>query len=132
MVWLAQNEGDPQTTQQIAAATQVPAGYLSKVLQSLGRGGLVRASRGLHGGFDLARPAADTSILDVINVVDPIKRIPACPLSLKAHRLALCPLHKRLDDAMATLEATFASASLADMLVTTGSRPLCEELVGVK
>ena len=132
MVWLAQNEGDPQTTQQIAAATQVPAGYLSKVLQSLGRGGLVRASRGLHGGFDLARPAADTSILDVINVVDPIKRIPACPLSLKAHRLALCPLHKRLDDAMAAIEVTFASASLAGLLVTTGSRPLCEELVGVK
>ena len=132
MVWLAGNEGDPQTTQQIATATQVPAGYLSKVLQSLGRGGLLIASRGLHGGFEVARSSTAITILDIVKVVEPIKRIKSCPLSLKAHSRALCPLHKRLDDAMATIEASFAATSLADLLVTTGSRPLCEELVGVK
>ena len=53
IVYLAGQEL-PQTTQQIAATTRVPAGYLSKVLQALARGGLVHSQRGLHGGFTLA------------------------------------------------------------------------------
>ena len=126
MVWLAENEGEPQTTQQIAAATQAPAGYLSKVLQSLGRSGLVRASRGLHGGFELSRPATRTTIIDIVNVVDPLKRILTCPLSLKSHSKRMCPLHKRLDDAMAVIEDSFARTSLADLLVPGDSRPLCD------
>src|SRR2546426_4721247 len=55
IVWLASHPNDPQTNQQIANATLVPAGYLSKVMQSLGRGGLVTAQRGKRGGFLLAK-----------------------------------------------------------------------------
>ncbi|NUQ01687.1 MAG: Rrf2 family transcriptional regulator, partial [Armatimonadetes bacterium] len=77
----AQPEGR-LTTPQIAGATRVPAGYLSKVLQLLGRAGLVRSQRGLGGGFVLARPAELISVLDVVNAVDPIQRITGCPLEL--------------------------------------------------
>src|ERR1700694_2522282 len=80
IVWLASHNEDPQTTQQIAAATLVPAGYLAKVMQSLGRGGLVKAQRGKHGGFLLAKPAEAVSVLEVINTVEPIQRIRECPL----------------------------------------------------
>jgi Rrf2 family protein len=126
-VWLAQNEGAPQTTAEIASATQVPAPYLSKCLQALGRAGLVHGSRGVGGGFGLARGAAAVSVLDVVNAVDPIRRITACPLGLTAHRVRLCPLHKKLDDAIATIETTFRTTSLADVLGTnTRHRPLCE------
>ena len=51
IVWLASHPDDPQTNQQIANATLVPAGYLSKVMQSLGRGGLVTAQRGKRGAY---------------------------------------------------------------------------------
>lgn len=126
-VWLAENEGRPQTTLQIAAATQVPAPYLSKVLQSLARARLVRGSRGVGGGFELTRSAAALSILDIVNAVDPIRRIKSCPLELASHRVKLCPLHRKLDDAIATIEATFCSTTLADVLGTGSKhRPLCE------
>ncbi len=36
VVYLASQPGTPRTTQEIAKATQVPTGYLSKVMQSLG------------------------------------------------------------------------------------------------
>ena len=62
-VWLAEKQGLPQTTQQIASATCVPVNYLSKVLQSLGKAGLVRALRGKHGGFELAKSPSSTSVL---------------------------------------------------------------------
>ncbi len=127
-VWLAENEGSPQTTQKIAAATQVPPAYLSKLLQSLARAGLVHGARGVGGGFELASPAAKVSVLDIVNAVDPVCRIKACPLNLNAHRGGrLCPLHRKLDDAIATIETSFRTTSLADVLGTNPRhRPLCE------
>src|SRR6266700_4866628 len=107
VVWLAGHSGDPQTNQQIAAATLVPAGYLAKVMQSLGRGGLVTAQRGKHGGFVLAKSPAKISVLDVVNTIEPIQRIRECPLGIAAHCTHLCPLHKRLDAAMAMIEEAF-------------------------
>jgi len=125
-VWLAQNHGTSQTTQQIASATKVPAGYLSKVLQGLGRGGLVRALRGKGGGFELCKPPAAMTILEIVRVVDPIQRIHSCPLGLDSHSRHLCPLHHRIDQALASIEASFDSTSLADLLAPQPRESLCK------
>jgi len=127
MVHLADQASAALTTPQIAEATKVPAGYLSKVLGSLAKAGLVHSQRGLHGGFSLALEPDEITVLDVVNAVDPIQRITTCPLGLKAHGKKLCPLHKRLDDAMASIELAFANSTLADVLADpSSSRPLCE------
>lgn len=126
MICLVQGEAKPQTTLQIAAQTQVPPDYLAKVLQALTRSGLVTARRGLNGGYTLGRPAAQISILDVLNAVDPIKRITTCPLGLAAHGMRLCSLHRKLDDGLAQIEKLFAEATLDKMAEPNqGSRPLC-------
>ncbi|HAK36758.1 MAG: Rrf2 family transcriptional regulator [Nitrospinaceae bacterium] len=56
----------PLTTQEIAARTQVPESYLSKVLQSLGRAGILSSQRRLHGGFSLAKKSDSLTLLEVI------------------------------------------------------------------
>src|SRR5689334_18543405 len=61
VVCLGNQAGTPLTTQQIAEVTRVPVGYLAKVMQALGRGGIVSSQRGLHGGFTLARPMDELS-----------------------------------------------------------------------
>jgi Rrf2 family protein len=116
VVFLAGQKKVPRTTAQIAQATQIPAGYLAKVMQSLSRGGVVRSQRGLNGGFVLARPATETSLLEVINAVDPLRRYPECPLGLAEHGAHLCPLHTRLDDAARLVEDAFRRTSLAELL----------------
>jgi Rrf2 family protein len=115
VVWLAQHADSPQTRQQIAAATQTPPDYLAKVMRELARAGLVRAGRGLHGGFTLARAPESISILDVVSVVDPVQRITKCPLGLEQHRDQLCPVHSRLDKAAELIEITFRNAPLSEM-----------------
>ena len=131
MVVLADRPDEPQVAQVIAQRTCVPAGYLSKVLQQLGRAGLVKAQRGLGGGWTLARPPDEISILEVMNVVDPIQRITTCPLGIKSHGKNLCPLHRKLDDALRLVEQAFGSTSLADVVGKRGqSKPLCEVTVG--
>ena len=60
----------PRTVDQLAAAQQIPAKYLESILGELRRGGLLRSQRGPDGGYRLARPAAATSIADVIRALD--------------------------------------------------------------
>lgn len=116
VVFLGESYGEPRTTREVAEATRVPGGYLSKVLQALSRAGLVRSQRGLHGGFTLRRAPQHISVYDVIQTVDPIRRIVSCPLELPEHSGQLCALHRRLDDALATIEATFRATSIAQVI----------------
>jgi Rrf2 family protein len=126
IVYLA-GQQTPQTTGEIAATTRVPAGYLSKVLQALARGGLVNSQRGLHGGFTLTADPKKLSVWEVIDAVDPLQRIKTCPLGLKAHGVNLCPMHKRLDDALAAMEKAFKASTVAELLADPNpSKPLCD------
>lgn len=127
VVHLAAQAPDPQTTEQIAAKTLVPKPYLSKVLQALVRAGIVHSQRGVGGGISLARQPDDLTILDVVNAVEPIQRIRTCPLGRKAHGVRLCPLHKRMDAALAMVEDAFRRSTLAEVLAEpSASTPLCE------
>jgi len=115
VVYLAARPDSPRTAQQIAEATRVPAGYLSKVMQALSRKGLVHSQRGLHGGFTLARPAEELTVLDVVQAVDQIRRIRSCPLGIKGH-INLCPLHRRLDQAIRMVEDALRESTIAELL----------------
>jgi Rrf2 family nitric oxide-sensitive transcriptional repressor len=126
VVYLA-DQGESRTVVQIADVTKVPAAYLSKVMQSLSRAKLVHSQRGLHGGFTLTKVPKDITIWEVVEAVEPLQRIRECPLGLAAHRVRLCPLHKRLDDALATIEKAFRDTTMAEVLADPNtSKPLCD------
>ena len=120
-VFLADEPAERHTARDIAHAMDIPVDYVSKVMQCLARAGLVEAQRGKLGGFRLTRAAGRISLLDVVNAVDPIRRISACPLRLEQHKRVLCPLHRKLDDALAGIESQFRQTSIGDLVgVTNG------------
>lgn len=126
VVHLASVAPEARTTDQIAAATLVPRAYLSKVLQSLVRGSVVQSQRGLGGGMSLVKTPEQLTILEVVNAVEPIQRIRTCPLGLAAHGTHLCPLHRRVDNALALMEQAFEQTTLAEVLAEPSrSIPLC-------
>jgi Rrf2 family protein len=115
------------TTAELATVTQVPPAYLAKVLQALVRAGIVTSQRGIGGGISLARDVSELTILDIVNAVDPIRRIKTCPLELATHGTKLCPLHRRMDAALADVEQAFRSTTLAEVLADPSRvKPLCE------
>ncbi|MBK9128108.1 MAG: Rrf2 family transcriptional regulator [Phycisphaerales bacterium] len=126
VVWLAANPEKPLTAQQIAEATRVPAGYLAKVLQGLSRAGLLNSQRGLGGGFTLAKAPSAMTMWEVVQAVDPLKRIKDCPLGFEAHAGALCLLHQQVDDAIATIEKQFSSCKISKLIDPNhAAAPLC-------
>jgi Rrf2 family protein len=127
VVHLAYLAPEACTTAALAEVTQVPPAYLVKVLQALVKAGIVTSQRGIGGGVSLARDVHKLTILDIVNAVDPIPRIRSCPLDLATHGTKLCPLHRRLDAALAQVEQAFRNTSLAEVLADPSRvKPLCE------
>lgn len=127
VVWLAAHPESTVSTPDIARSTKVPPGYMSKVLQSLARAGLVASNPGRTGGFRLARAPEAISVLDVVNAVDTFERIRQCPLGLKSHRHGLCPLHRRLDRVAGMVEQAYAETTIAEVVAETEPlKALCE------
>jgi Rrf2 family protein len=124
IVWLSGHPEAAVTGQAIAAATQVPPDYLAKVMQCLVRAGLVEAQRGKNGGFSLVSTPEEVTILDVINAVEPVRRIRSCPLGIAGHE-SLCPLHRSLDNIACQLERAYGAVRLADLMRSPGVKPLC-------
>jgi Rrf2 family protein len=68
---MAETEKDePRQGRDLAEELGVPADSLLKVLQQLVRSGLMLSSRGRSGGFRLARPPEQISLLEVVEAVD--------------------------------------------------------------
>jgi FeS assembly SUF system regulator len=59
-----------QSANSVAERTHIAPPTVSKVLKLLQRGGLVRSTRGLHGGYTLARPAAAISAAAILDALE--------------------------------------------------------------
>lgn len=133
VVWLAQrNDNAPVGHLLIADETAVPASYLSKVLQALVKAEILSSQRGVGGGFTLVRVPSELSVLEVVNAVDPVRRITTCPLGLKTHRRALCPMHARMDHALGLVEDALGKSKISELLSEPGRPKPLVETVNVK
>ncbi len=69
-------EGAPLSLKAIAEAEGLPLAYLERIVALLKKAGLVEATRGAHGGYRLARPAAeirmDEAVLALEGAVAPM------------------------------------------------------------
>jgi FeS assembly SUF system regulator len=67
---LAEEPGRVQTAASLAGHTRIAAPTVSKLLKQLHRAGLVTSTRGLHGGYQLARPAAQISAAAILDALE--------------------------------------------------------------
>ena len=70
MAHLAGAGEGPHTARDIAAATELPLPAVSKLLKSLAREGLLASSRGTKGGYQLARPAEQITVPQMITALE--------------------------------------------------------------
>ena len=111
----------PVTASQVAARYDIPENVVAKVLQQLVRSGLASASRGVGGGYRLARPANEVTVQDVIDLFEPMPAPDACMLrELPAAECpgaaeAPCRLKALFHEVDETARATLASVTLATL-----------------
>jgi Rrf2 family protein len=67
-VHLAHRSGDgPVAARELAEKEHLPADYVEQILLRLRRAGIVSSVRGARGGYQLARPADDVTVKDVLD-----------------------------------------------------------------
>ncbi len=67
---LAGQPGHVQTASALADETRIALPPVSKLLKQLQRAGLVASTRGLHGGYQLARPASQISAAAILDALE--------------------------------------------------------------
>ena len=63
-------EGSAMPAARLAEFHGVPGAYLAKHLQSLARAGIVSSTQGPRGGYRLAKPAAEVTLLEVVDAIE--------------------------------------------------------------
>ena len=66
----AEKTGEPVKGEYLAQLQGIPKNFLENILTELRRSGIVRTRRGADGGYQLARPAADITVADVLRAVE--------------------------------------------------------------
>jgi Rrf2 family protein len=120
MLDLATHEGHgPITAQDIATRQNISVTYLEQLLSKLKKAGYIKGVRGPGGGYELAKPAKDIRIGDIVRVLEgpvaPVFCLPKSRSKQKCQRKDACacfPLWQKLADG---IEAILDSATLLDL-----------------
>lgn len=102
--------------QEICESAGVTPAFLTKILQPLIRGGIVRSKRGVAGGFSLARDPEKLTLLDVMRAAEEPLTLNLCLITEHAcERNCTCPVHDLWSEAREHMESVFSRRSLADL-----------------
>ena len=113
------SENGRASTEEIAKRQNIPAPFLAKIISQLSLSGLVTTQRGAGGGVTLARPAAEISLLDVVEAIEGPVRLNRCTINPgSCPRNGYCPVHEIWAKAQAELTGLLSSTRF-DVLAAT-------------
>jgi Rrf2 family protein len=127
LLFLVDNAGDtPASSVDLAELQGVSPSFVAKLFTQLKRAGLVSASEGARGGYQLARRAEDITVLDVVNALEGNKPLFQCKEIRRNCTLfngsapawatkGLCSIHAVMREAENQMRLTLASHTLADL-----------------
>jgi Rrf2 family protein len=112
--------GDPDrviNTKEIAEEYSIPGELLAKVLQKLGKKGLIVSQNGPKGGYVLAKSPSDISVLSVIQAIEGHVGITECYHNENSHCLQMsrCNIRTPLRNIQNSIYALLDSMSIEDM-----------------
>ncbi len=119
-----QPKGKLSRLKDIAAEQGVPPRFLAKVIQVLARAGLVRSSRGMHGGAALARDPGAVSIKDVVEAIEGPVAINLCLVGKGAcPRQVGCPIYPVWREAQRRMLEVLEATRFSDLVRGRPTRP---------
>ena len=123
VVHLAEQDADTLTpVAEIAAALEVPANYLSKILHQLARAGVVESTRGPRGGFRLGAAADAITLGEVVSAFDSLKDQKRCLLGRpRCSDANPCGAHERWKVVKEPVALFFEQTTIADVLGRVGA-----------
>ncbi len=121
VTYIAVNEEDGSKIgiKKIAKGLDLPAPFLSKILQVLSRNKILKSTKGPNGGFVLYKKPEETNLLSVVEVIDGTDFFHTCILGMKLcdddpEKKMICPFHNDLDPLRDKLLKVFEKLTFGD------------------
>jgi Rrf2 family protein len=134
MIYLASPVADGRVSlPQLAQVTEAPESFLSKVMQTLARAGLIISRRGQTGGFQISTSGREASMRDVIEAIDGTICLNVCLMSGRScHRKPTCPAHSVWEQAQRAMLDVLSRAKISAMAMSEpgGSEEVVDSTVG--
>lgn len=107
----------PTAVDALAEALGVPRNYLSKILHRLSKAGVLSSRSGPGGGFRLGRPAAQITLAELLEPIDPVATGRICLLDRsECTDDRPCAAHGRWRAISEDLRVFFSQTRLSDLL----------------
>ncbi len=122
--------GRPMKLREVSANMCVPRTFVSQILGDLVHSGLAVSSFGKKGGYRLAHPPGEVSLLEVVEAAEGSLAVNGCALGEGLPCWdTVCPLHETWGEATAALRSVLASTTLEclaarDQAIENGSYPV--------
>ena len=110
---LAEANGASISAREAAERLGVSPSYLAKIMQKLAAGGLITPTRGLGGGYALARPAEQISCLDVLIILEGDLPRRECLFAKAVCRTGTCALRTFCADTEKRLRSALETTTIA-------------------
>lgn len=127
LVTLATHHGEgPLSLAGISGAEKLPHAYCEQLVGDLRRAGLLTATRGQSGGYQLSRDPAAMTVADAMRALDgPLVEMPcAGPDNLEAcDRPVPCSVHEVFQRVHEALDTTLGSTTIAEVAASAGGPP---------
>jgi Rrf2 family protein len=112
-------DGGVALRSEIAEAQYIPTSFMAKILRSLVRARLLRSSRGVNGGFALARPAAEINMLEIVEAIEgPLALTDCVPNPSGCGWSVDCPASTVWAKVQNNVKGTLKATSLEDLVST--------------
>lgn len=117
VVYLSREEERKANVTEIARAMHIPKSFLAKILQRLVRNGILSSTRGVMGGFRLARKPAEISLLDIMEAIQGPASVNLCVVEGKKCSLkSTCCVHPIWVELRKDIEKRLQKQTIAALL----------------
>ncbi|MGR8949753.1 MAG: RrF2 family transcriptional regulator [Gammaproteobacteria bacterium] len=126
LLWLVYADDQQPSSRDLAELQGVSPSFVAKIFPKLEKAGIVRANEGVRGGYRLAKPPRDITVLDVVDAIEGEKPLFDCqeirgrcavfngdPPSWATH--GLCSIHKVMLHAEKSMRDALAQETLASL-----------------
>jgi Rrf2 family transcriptional regulator, cysteine metabolism repressor len=129
MIQLAIDTLESKTTTlgSIAEKQELSERYLEQIFSLLKNGGLVKSTRGVKGGYALARNAIDITVADIIKVLEDPVEIVACLREDACPKDDECIAHRVWKKIFDCMMGCAASINLCDMIAMTEEKGIATD-----
>ena len=132
VIYLALNGGEEKKIgiKEISKELYIPTPFLGKILQSLAKNKMLLSTKGPNGGFSLAHPAKEITLLSIVEIIDGMDLFDDCLIGLRtcsanAHNDVQCPIHHKYLPINKQVYNLFNSETiqmLADEIIASGGK----------